>query len=365
MRSAGAAAAGFGAFRVLEPVETSGIVFKVAVGDLNRDGIRDLAAANFQGAPAEDVIVQLGKPNGTFKAPDYHDVGVDADGIAIGKLNDDKRPDLAVASLSENVVRILEGAPGGGFDEGPTLEVGAGPGYIAPSDLDKDGRIDLVVANYYGGTDAISVLLRDDSEDGWADDVGYDAAGGSAGFALARVNSDKRPDVVTQTDGAPNIGTVSVLLGNADGTFDAAEDTPLPGVASYDNVAVADLNGDKDPDVVTGLYTPSELDVLLGNGDGTFADPVTTPLPGVGPQGIAASDFDRDGKADVAIGAYDLNELHVMRGKGDGTVRANPVTYPVADLTEAVVDRNIDANRSRDLIVGTDSSLEVFLNKAR
>src|SRR6202012_3693575 len=116
-------------------------------------------------------------------------------------------------------------------------------------------------------------------------------------------NNDQKDDLVIVNSGAgPGTSGVSVLLGNGDGTFQAARFT-ASGTTPI-SVASGDFNGDHKPDLVTANTGSDDLSVLLGNGDGTFQSAVAYSLnqPGitVSPTSVTVADFDHDGKLDLA-----------------------------------------------------------------
>jgi hypothetical protein len=355
-----AAALGFGTFGNVRTLPTMGAVYQAGIGDLNGDGKADIAAAT-DGMPLSDgATVFLGKGDGTFKAPHLYPVGADPDGIVIAKLNAGARPDLAVGNYGDSTLSILYGKKAGGFKTGPVLAGGPGLFLLASGDMNRDGRTDVVAGNYSSdGTDAVSVFLQK-AGGGFKARQDYAASGGSDSIVVGRINGDKNLDVVNQ-DGA---GTVSVLLGRPNGTLKAPLDKSAgTGGSGYENLAIADFNRDGKPDVAAAQYDDDQIAMLIGKGDGTFKAPKFTDVSPLGPNGIEAGDFNRDGKPDLGVAGYDTNEIHVLIGKGDGTFKDNPKGYPASDRSESLAAGRLNGDKGLDLAEGTDSSVDVFINK--
>jgi hypothetical protein len=137
---------------------------------------------------------------------------------------------------------------------------------------------------------------------------------------MADFDGDGKADLAVANRGD---NSLSVLLGNGDGTFQTHVDYALGGGPS--SVAYGDFNGDGRPDLVVAIndsVAPSHLSVLLGNGDGTFqthVDYTTGNLPGT----VAIGDFNGDGKADLVCTTTLDNSVSVLLGNGDGTFRTH------------------------------------------
>ena len=122
-------------------------------------------------------------------------------------------------------------------------------------------------------------------------------------MAVGDFNGDGRPDLAVANIGS---NTVSVLLGNGDGTFQPAQHFATG--AAPRSVAVGDFNGDGRLDLATANSGGNDVSVLLGNGDGTFAAAQSVPLqipfiPVDPPLSVAVGDFNADGKMDLAVGS--------------------------------------------------------------
>ena len=151
--------------------------------------------------------------------------------------------------------------------------------------------------------------------------------------AVGDFNGDGKLDLAVTPSGIlGSLNYVTILLGNGDGTFTAANNATYSTGKFPQAIVVADLNGDGKLDLAIGNYGDSTLTILLGNGDGTFTPAPGSPVTsGKAPYAIAVGDLDGDGKLDLAVANMD-NTLSILLGNGDGTFKqASGSPFPAGD----------------------------------
>lgn len=346
----------------------------VAVADLNADGKPDLVVAN-QGT--NTVAVLLGNGDGTFQPPlTYDPGGVHPSSVAVADLDGDGRPDLVVATAGNGDIGVLLGNGDGTFQSAKIyLSGGVEDNAIAVADMNHDGAPDLIVTGISNNGDgAVGVLLG--NGDGTFQSVRTETIGGAGGagipaVAVADVNGDGKLDVLAATlktscssNSCNTVGAVAVLLGNGDGTLRSPVLTLSGGVYSS-SLAVADVNGDKKPDIVVenGQCCGSAngvVGVLLGNGDGTFHKPVVY-RSGIGGSGrsVVVADVNRDGNLDI-VATDDcahsdcLNQgvVGVLSGNGDGTFQAAQTLGSGGFLPRSLAVTDLNGDGAPDIVVG-------------
>jgi len=312
----------------------------VTTGDLNGDGNLDLAVANqFSG----NVSVLLGRGDGTFQAATNAAAGSGPSSAVVADLSGDAKLDLAVADSASTNVSILIGKGDGTFEAPVSFGVGDASQSVQVGDFNSDGKRDLAVVNRASAT--VSVLLgRVDGTFEAA--VSYGTGPDPLSVVVGDFNGDGKPDLAVANsalfDEPPS---VSILLGNGDGTFQAAVNQAA-GISPR-SLAAGDFDGDGRADLVVANYgsfggaqlTNSNVSVLLGRGDGTF-DAAVNYTAGEGPLSVTTADFNGDGKLDVAVANDRSGSVSLLLGKGDGTFEAalnfgaglNPASIAAGDF---------------------------------
>jgi len=186
-------------------------------------------------------------------------------------------------------------------------------------DFNRDGIPDLAVANGprfdQGATGSVTILLGNGDGTFTTETESPDAGGQPLFITTGDFNGDGIPDLVVSdmNSGYPELGNLTVLLGNGDGTFTPTAVSPQTGSIPY-SVAVADFNGDGKADLVTANAGSNTVTVLLGNGDGTFAAPLNF-AAGADPVFAAVGDFNGDSIPDLATANNTTSSVTILLTK--------------------------------------------------
>ena len=242
------------------------------------------------------------------------------------------------------------------FAPAVSYAAGSKPYVLFGGDLDNDGDLDLAAANEQ---DSNILVYLNDGAGGFAPQASYATGVYPTGGALADMNRDGILDVVTADYRGDS---VSVLLGTGGGVFAPKTTYPTVGGAETSNLAVGDLDGDGNLDVIATNPQSSSLSQLMGRADGTLEDPIDIPVGLTGssvPYSVAIGDFDRNGTADLAIADVSSLTLIVRLGNGDGTFQPE-VPYLEGGLPPYIlITHDVDLDGNLDLVCANRSSDDV------
>ena len=347
----------------------------VVTADFNNDGNLDLAAVNGGGSyvsgPGNTITVRLGDGLGGFGAANSFPTDNGPRSMAVGDFNNDGNLDVVtvnfiVNSIGPNTLSLLMGEGDGAFRPRVDTPFWApvdiqfwGGQSVAAGDFNADGNTDLVYtfSDTFGGYSGVGVLLADglggfaESDFDELNDVDT-----LVGLAVADLNGDGNQDVV-----AANYyeATVSVLMGNGDGALHNWYNFATGGHPRA--VAVGDFTGDGIFDLVTAGF--STVNVLPGLGDGTFAPPIEHYANTFGMTTVAAADFNGDGNLDVVTSDPAAGTVSVFLGLGDGTLTP-PLDHAAGSLSRAAAVGDFNGDGRPDVAAANPGSntASVLLN---
>jgi hypothetical protein len=284
--------------------------------------------------------------------------GYFAAAVAVADVDHDGHPDILVANQNGGFLGtvgvLLNHGQDTAFDSPILYSTGApNPSALAVADLNKDGKLDIVVTNSAGSGGNTIGVLRGRGDGTFGPVVLYSlGADPAAGVVVADVNGDGYPDLITSG--------VNVLLNRGDGTFRR----PVHyGTGTGSSVALSDVNGDGILDVIVGYET--SVGVLLGNGDGTFQPATTYPSNAYLVSAVGVSDFNGDGKPDIVLvnscsddTCKGWGSLGILLGNGGGGFRSVVTYSSYALFSNSLAIADVDGDGLTDVLVGSDCSAD-------
>jgi FG-GAP-like repeat/FG-GAP repeat len=297
-----------------------------------------------------------------FLPPATYPTGPGPVSVVVGDFNGDGIPDLAVVNHGaeevgvENGVSVLLGNGDGTFR--PHVDYGAdyGPNTVITADFNNDGKLDLAVANGQANTNQVFILIGNgDGTFGVRPGNGVGPA--SQWLVAGDFNSDGNLDLAVASYGALFVqGGVDILLGNGDGTFKSP--VYYPAGSNPFGIMTADFNHDGILDLaVVDIDISSGVSILLGNGDGTFQSAMFYAVGGNPRVGFVA-DFNGDGNLDIAVGNSNDNCVSILFGNGTGYF-APPVNYPAGANIQLLAAGDFNGDGKLDLVTANSGSNNV------
>ena len=333
----------------------------VILGDVNRDGNMDIVTAN---AGSNDLTVLLGDGAGNFRdsSPYSFPTEMAPHLIAHGDFNGDGRLDLAITGHATNDVAILLGDEGSGFAPArgsPVAALQRNPPHnhgLALGDVNEDGNLDIATTNQ--NDNSVSVLLGDGN--------GRFTPAPNSPFSVGRMpylltlgdlNGDNLLDLA-----APNFrdSNVTALLGNGQGGFTAASGSPYSVAALPYSATLGDLDGDQDDDLITAHDDSSLVSVMLNDGRGGFRKASGSPFD-LGRRGwkIRLGDTNADGYSDMVTGTAG-DSVVVLLGDGKGGFKPAPGSpFAVGGGPWGVALGDVNRDGKLDIVTANSASNNV------
>jgi hypothetical protein len=329
--------------------------YSVAAVDLTRSGHLDLVTP---------TSVLLNNGDGTFQPPRMLPTMGNLRALTMGDLRGNGLLDIIEADGGglfgggPGGVLVLLGNGDGTFQPAVEYRAGLNPAAVAVGDFNGDGHLDVAVANSAdsGGTPSVSILLG--NGDGTLQPaVNLPIAGKAYSVAVGDFNHDGSLDLAVGHIGP---SSVSIFLGNGDGSFQSPQDQPTPG--SPESVAVGDFNGDGHLDLAVAASTiSSAVSVLLGNGDGTF-QPAQNYATSGQVRTVAAADLNGDGHPDLVVSNQMGGLVSVFLGNGDGTFQPSQPYVASSDVTWGLAVGDFSGSGVPNIAVGTRGGVTILAN---
>jgi hypothetical protein len=319
-------------FNTVITYPTTGGPVGIATADLNGDGNLDVVTIGGSRAG-----VQFGSGTGAFGAPTLYLTGTSGalvsgpSSLALADITGDGVLDIVVANSGTFTIAVLAGTGTGTFGASTTYTTGNNrPGRLAVADVNRDGKLDVVAIS--GTSNVVVSVLLNTGAGALGAPTTYAASTGfgntPTNLALADVNRDGNPDVLTTNSDSNGSGVIGVLLGTGTGAFGAVATLGIGAGARPASIAAADLNGDGNPDLVVangsqpGASNTSRIAVLLGTGTGTFGAATNYNAGLYGNTGVVLIDLNGDGNLDVVTANSSNDTASALLGTGTGSFGA-------------------------------------------
>jgi FG-GAP-like repeat/Domain of unknown function (DUF4214) len=309
----------------------AGAPYVITSGDFNNDGKVDLVAGDVN---HNDLVMLLGNGDGSLKPPVTYHMAAAPYYLTANDFNRDGKLDLATVNPYAANISILFGKGDGSFEPAVDYNVGRFPGHIRAVDFNRDGWLDLAVL---GGNKDVDVFLGNGNGT-FQNPTSYVFPQPPGALGVGDFNGDGKVDLIV---GISSTRTVSVMLGNGDGTFQTPISSSSSAVSNGTGpyaIVVGDFDRDGKLDAA---LSDEYLKILKGNGDGTFKPPSFNVLLRNTSPDLKSADFNGDGKLDlVSAGVFNAQALQIMLGNGDGTFQdagdqvsgSNSISVVVTDL---------------------------------
>ncbi|OUJ75788.1 FG-GAP-like repeat-containing protein [Hymenobacter crusticola] len=316
-------------------VSTPAGATSTAVGDIDGDGDLDLVAP--VSSIPDRVSVRLNDGSGSFSGSQEVAVGSAASSVALGDVDGDGDLDLVTGNASTASVRLNNGS--GVFAGGQEVTINGTGSKASLGDMDGDGDLDLVASD--------GVHFNNGSGTFSGQNI---VANSITSLALGDVDSDGDLDVVSVLYGTTGLASiaVSVQLNNGAGGLSAGQVLP-EGTGTYTDIALGDVDGDGDVDVLTIAGFSRAVSVRLNNGSGTFGDSQQVTLASQ-PQDIEVSDVDGDGDLDLLASPFNGTTVSVRLNNGMGLF-GNGQELIFASALQSLTTGDVNGDGAPDLIV--------------
>jgi len=232
------------------------------------------------------------------------------------------------------------------FDPVTNIPVSWRPSFVISADVNSDGKQDLIVTSQEY-QNSVSVLLGN-GDGSFATAKIFFVGDNPFSVTSADVNSDGKLDLITANYYSSDL---SILLGNGDGSFATTTNVALGEAAT--SVTSADINSDGKLDLVASNWSSNGISLLLGNGDGSFAA-ATNFATGSGSRSITCADVNNDGKLDLISANGYANDISVLLGNGDGNF-GSAVNFVIGSYVQFITSADLNGDGNLDLVTASNT----------
>lgn len=278
--------------------------------DFNHDNYLDIAVVN---SGTNSVVIFFGLGDGTFLQGRFFSTGINSRpfSMAVGDFNNDSQLDIVVTNYASNNIVVFLGDVNEPFGTLTIISTGSGsqPHSLAIGDCNNDGQMDVTVANY--GTNNVGVFLGI-SNRRFEIMMTYSTGVYSSPYcvALADLNNDQNLDIVVTNSQSNN---VMILFGMGNGSFLERKIYSTGDQSRPYHIVLKDMNNDYLFDLVIANSGTSNIYILYGLGNGTFGNISSYPLGyGYEPYAIAVSDLNGDGQMDIVVACYGTDHIEIL-----------------------------------------------------
>jgi hypothetical protein len=279
---------------------------------------------------------------------------------AVSDLDNDGKPDLIIANAVSNTISLLKNTSANGlvsFNSKIDLNTGPDPGKIAIGDLDGDGKPDIVVVNFNSGNASTISVFNNTSTAGnisFANRVDYNSGDGSLDIAIADMNKDGKPDLIV-TSG--NSGFFFIFINSTVATG-AITFLPVQGFTQLthgDAITVADLDNDGLPDLITSNFSDGSISVYRNQSSGGILSlSARTDYPaGSNPDFITTADIDGDGKLDILLSNYSSKNISLYKNTSQSDLISLLPAQNLAFAASNMSVADLNGDGIPDLFCGT------------
>ncbi len=322
------------------------------------NGIKNLSNISMINSYNWNFTIQANTAPSLFISPISLSSGLATYSIAPVDVDKDGDIDIVTANFASNNISVIKNNGDGTFLDRVNYTTGNSPYSVTLVDVDKDGDMDVVTANYDSHTISI---LKNNGDGTFATKVDYATGSQPRSVVTVDIDGDGNIDIITANSDA-NANSISVLKNNGNGTFAAKVDYTTSSRPYA--VVSSDIDGDGDMDIVTANYAAHTISILKNNGNGVFAAKVDYST-GNFPTSLTTADIDNDGDMDVVTLSINPKTISVLKNNGVGTF--SPKTdYPTGNSTSgprSIASADVDGDGDMDLLTANVNSKTVSVLK--